>query len=203
MSARILPYGERAVLLELSSIEEVLGAYAAVQDSPPDGLEDVVPAAVTLLLSFTDPSALAAALPALRQVDSTPRHREAGELVTIPVTYDGVDLADVAELTGLTVAEVITAHSGSEYTVAFNGFSPGFAYLIGLDERLRVPRRTSPRTAVPAGSVAMTGAFTAVYPRSSPGGWQLLGHTTETLWDGARKAPALLGPGMRVRFEAL
>ena len=199
----MLPYGERAVLLELSSIDEVLGAYSAVQAAPPDGLEDVVPAAVTLLLSFTDPQALAAALPGLRRIDTSPRPPEAGELVTIPVAYEGADLEDVAALTGLGVREVVELHSSTEYRVAFNGFSPGFAYLIGLDERLRVPRRPSPRTAVPAGAVAMTGGFTAVYPRRSPGGWQLLGHTTVTLWDSDRSVPALLRPGMRVRFEAL
>lgn len=199
----MLPYGERAVLLELASIDEVLGAYAAVREAPPEGLEDVVPAALTLLLSFCDPAALTAALPALQQLDTTPRPREVGELVTIDVVYDGADLADVAELTGLGVDEVVAVHSEREYTVAFNGFSPGFAYLIGLDERLRVPRRDSPRTAVPAGSVAMTGGFTAVYPRRSPGGWQLLGHTEQPMWDDARAVPALLRPGMRVRFQPL
>lgn len=202
MSIRVRPYGERAVLLELSSIEEVLGAYDAVLGAPPDGLEDVVPAACTLLLSFSAPAALAAALPALSRLDTTPRPRDVGDLVTIDVAYDGADLADVARLTGLSEADVVAAHSGREYTVAFNGFAPGFAYLIGLDERLRVPRRSSPRTAVPAGSVAMTGGFTAVYPRRSPGGWQLLGRTDASLWDGARETPALLRPGMRVRFRA-
>lgn len=203
MSVRVLPYGERAVLLELASIDEVLGAYAAVREAPPAGLEDVVPAALTLLLSFADPAALAAALPALRQLDTSPRPREVGELVCIDVVYDGADLKDVAELTGLSTDEVVDRHSSVQYTVAFNGFSPGFAYLIGLDERLRVPRRPSPRTAVPAGAVAMTGGFTAVYPRRSPGGWQLLGHTDEPMWDDAREVPALLRPGMRVRFQPL
>ncbi|MFV0535729.1 MAG: 5-oxoprolinase subunit B family protein [Cumulibacter sp.] len=203
MNRRFLPYGERAVLLELDSIDHVLGAYAAIQNDPPDGLEDVVPAALTLLMSFTDPEALAAALPALKEIDTTPRAAEHGELATIGVHYDGADLAEVAALTAMSIDEVISVHSGAEYTVAFHGFAPGFAYLIGLDDRLRVPRRPSPRTAVPAGSVAMTGGFTAVYPRRSPGGWQLVGHTDTPMWNEDRSSPALLSPGMRVRFEAL
>lgn len=201
MSLRVLPYGERAVLLEVSSIEEVLGAYDAVQDLRLGGVEDVVPAAVTLLVSFVDAGSLQQALPGLRRLDRTPSEHEPGELVRIPVVYDGADLDDVAEMTGLSRDEVVAMHSGTEYTVAFNGFSPGFAYLIGLDERLRVPRRPTPRTSVPGGSVAMTGGFTSVYPRPSPGGWQLLGRSEASMWDSGRERPSLLGPGMRVRFE--
>lgn len=198
---RVLPYGERAVLLEVGSIEEVLGVHETIRSLDLDGVEDVVPAAVTVLAAFRDAPSLQAALPALKAIGPRAADRTAGELVTIPVVYDGADLGDVAEMTGLTRDEVVEMHSGTDYTVAFAGFAPGFAYLIGLDERLRVPRRPSPRTSVPGGSVAMSGGFTAVYPRSSPGGWQLLGHTETPMWDGDRERPALLGPGMRVRFE--
>ncbi|HEX9064546.1 MAG TPA: urea amidolyase family protein, partial [Streptosporangiaceae bacterium] len=122
------------------------------------------------------------------------------EPVTIPVVYDGADLAEVAELSGLSQAEVIARHSGADYQVGWLGFAPGFAYLTGLDPRLEVPRLASPRVAVPAGSVAIAGSLTGVYPASSPGGWRLLGHTTTRMWDQERDPPALLGPGRRVRF---
>lgn len=201
MSIRVLPYGERAALLEVGSIDEVIGTYAAVQQLALDGLEDVVPAAVTVLVSFVDTAAFDRALPALQGIQPSSGGHRPGELVTIPVVYDGADLADVAEITGLSVESVIEVHSGADYTVAFNGFAPGFSYLIGLDERLRVPRRRTPRTSVPAGSVAMTGQFTAVYPRESPGGWQLLGRTETVMWSSDRDQPSLLQPGSRVRFQ--
>lgn len=201
MSIRLLPYGERAALLEVGSIDEVIGTYDAVQQLALAGLEDVVPSAVTVLVSFVDAAAFRRALPVLEAIEPSSAGHEPGELVTIPVVYDGEDLADVAEMTGLSVDAAIEAHSGAEYIVAFNGFAPGFSYLIGLDERLRVPRRLTPRTSVPAGSVAMTGQFTAVYPRVSPGGWQLLGRTDTAMWSSERDQPSLLHPGSRVRFE--
>lgn len=116
--------------------------------------------------------------------------------------YDGPDLAAVAELTGLTEEEVVAAHTGSSWQVAFGGFAPGFAYLAGGDPRLQVPRRDQPRTTVPAGSVGLAGEFSGVYPRASPGGWQLIGRTDLVLWDLDRDPPALLAAGLRVRFEA-
>jgi biotin-dependent carboxylase-like uncharacterized protein len=127
----------------------------------------------------------------------------AGE-AEIAVTYDGADLAEVAELTGLTVAEVIARHQAADYRVGWLGFAPGFAYLTGLDPMLaRVPRLATPRVSVPAGSVAIAGGLGAVYPVTSPGGWRLLGRTSAVLWDSARQPPALLAPGMRVRFRAV
>ncbi len=118
----------------------------------------------------------------------------------VRVRYDGPDLDEVARLTGLTVAEVVAAHTGTPWRVAFGGFAPGFAYLVGGDPRLRVPRRATPRPSVPAGSVGLAGEFSGVYPRSSPGGWQLLGTSEAPLWDERRDPPALLGPGALVRF---
>lgn len=120
----------------------------------------------------------------------------------IPVTYDGPDLVEVARLTGLTVDEVVAAHTGTPWRVAFGGFAPGFAYLVGGDPRLQVPRRETPRTSVPAGSVGLAGEFSGVYPRASPGGWQLIGRTDAVMWDVDRDPPALLAPGATVRFEA-
>ena len=106
----------------------------------------------------------------------------------------------MAALTGLTGAEVVRRHAGREWTVAFCGFAPGFAYLTGGDPALRVPRRDTPRTAVPAGSVGLADGFSGAYPRRMPGGWQLIGRTDAVLWDLDRQPPALLPPGTRVRF---
>ena len=121
----------------------------------------------------------------------------------IDVVYDGADLADVAQHTGLTVAAVVDAHVATPWRVGFGGFAPGFAYLVGGDPRLAVPRRAEPRTRVPAGSVGLAGEFSGVYPRESPGGWQLIGRTDAVLWDIDRTPPALLRPGMWVRFRAV
>jgi KipI family sensor histidine kinase inhibitor len=123
-----------------------------------------------------------------------------GREVEIPVRYDGADLTLVAEATHLTVAEVIAIHAGTTYLAAFSGFAPGYVYCTGLDPRLRLPRRPSPRTVVPAGSVAIADAYAAIYPTASPGGWHLLGHTDLTLFDLNRPEPALIQPGDRVRY---
>ena len=122
--------------------------------------------------------------------------------VTIRVRYDGPDLDEVAWLTGLTPDEVVEAHTGTAWRAAFGGFAPGFVYLTGGDPRLRVPRRASPRTAVPPGAVGLADEFSGVYPRESPGGWQLIGRTDARLWDAAADPPALIVPGALVRFEA-
>ena len=118
----------------------------------------------------------------------------------IALVDDGVDLDEVAELTGLSREEVVDRHSAPEYVVAFLGFAPGFAYLLGGDERLHVPRLPKPRERVPGGTVAIAGPYSGIYPRDSPGGWRLLGRTTLTLFDARRRPPALLAPGDRVRF---
>jgi KipI family sensor histidine kinase inhibitor len=122
----------------------------------------------------------------------------AGRVHELEVVYDGADLDDVAGLTGLSVEEVVARHCAPEYAVAFIGFQPGFAYLLGGDPALEVPRRDEPRTRVPSGSVAIAGPYAGVYPRESPGGWRLLGRTEAVLFD---ERP-LLEPGDRVRFVA-
>jgi KipI family sensor histidine kinase inhibitor len=168
--------------------------YAALRPLKESGrLTEVVPAARTVLV-VGDP------LPDLAGLLVAPAEEEPGPLVELPVRYDGPDLAEVAALTGLTAGEVVRRHAAAEYTVAFCGFAPGFGYLTGLPARLHVPRRATPRTAVPAGAVGLAGEFTGVYPRRSPGGWQLLGRTDAVLWDADRDPPALLAPGTRVRF---
>jgi KipI family sensor histidine kinase inhibitor len=136
----------------------------------------------------------------VRALDWRPGARADGPLVEVPVSYDGEDLDDVASLAGISREEVARRHLAGEYVAAFCGFAPGFAYLDGLDPALRVARRDSPRTRVPAGSVAIADRFAAVYPRESPGGWQLLGRTSLSLWDVAADPPARLVPGTRVRF---
>jgi KipI family sensor histidine kinase inhibitor len=196
-----MPAGTSAVLIELDSLEQVMGLDAALRSTPPAGTVDLVPAARTVLVVF-DPAATTAERVAAdvagRQIGSV--EERVGPLVELPVVYDGEDLAEVAELSGLTEDDVIARHLQSEYRVAFCGFAPGFAYIVGGDPALRVPRRHSPRTAVPAGSVALADEFTGVYPREMPGGWQLIGRTDAVLWDLDRDPPALLPPGTRVRF---
>ncbi|WP_020385462.1 5-oxoprolinase subunit B family protein [Kribbella catacumbae] len=195
---RILPAGDRAVLVELENLDEVLGYYAALSASPPDGVVDIVPAARTVMVT-TDGSDLDAVTRLLRAVQPVDGRQASGELVEIPVVYDGEDLADVANLLGCDVAELVKRHTEEEWTVAFCGFAPGFGYLTGAGS-WDIPRRSSPRTKVPAGAVALAGEFSGVYPRESPGGWQLLGHTPLKIFDQTRAPAALLQPGRRVRF---
>ncbi|KRE99129.1 MULTISPECIES: 5-oxoprolinase subunit B family protein [Nocardioides] len=200
---RLLPCGDSGLLVELADLDEVLALYAELVDDPPAGVVDLVPAARTLMLRIdptrTDPAQVGRAV---RATATRPGQRPDEGLVEVPVTYDGEDLAEVGRLTGLGERGVVEAHTAQEWTVAFCGFAPGFGYLVGADERLTVPRRSVPRTRVPARSVALAGEFTGVYPRESPGGWQLIGHTTLQPWDLDREPPALLVPGVRVRFVA-
>ncbi|WP_298888791.1 allophanate hydrolase subunit 1 [uncultured Serinicoccus sp.] len=216
MDARLLPMGRGAVLVEVGGTGEVLALADALRAGEPGAaswartVTEVVPAARTLLVRVADPTdlpavregllALAADLDAPADVAAATPHAPADEVV-VPVTYDGADLAEVARLTGLAEQEVVRAHTGSRWRVGFIGFAPGFAYLVGGDERLHVPRRDTPRTTVPAGSVGLAGEFGGIYPRSSPGGWQLIGRTDAPLWDVDRDPPALLAPGATVRFE--
>jgi KipI family sensor histidine kinase inhibitor len=196
----VLAYGDRALLVELGDTARVVAWNDAVSGLP--GVADVVPAAETLLVvtdEHVDVAAVRQRLEGL-DVDETSVGHADGESVEIPVTYDGPDLADVAELTGLSEREVVEAHTGSTWRVAFGGFAPGFGYLVGGDPRLEVPRRKTSRTTVPAGAVGLAGTFSGVYPRESPGGWQLIGTTSAPMWDLDRDPPALLVPGAVVRF---
>ena len=191
---KLLPCGDRAVLIDCASLDEAQGWFAALHDDV-----DAVLGARTVLLRG-EPSDLRALVDRSEPRDITAA--EDVDEIEIPVTYDGADLADVASHTGLSEDEIVAAHTGTPWTVAFGGFAPGFAYLVGGDERLVVPRRDSPRTSVPAGSVGLAGEFSGVYPRSSPGGWQLIGRTDAVMFDVDRDPPALLTPGARVRFVA-
>ncbi len=203
---RLLPYGTGAVLVELTGASEVLPLRNALLEQGHPGVRAVVPAARTVLVEF-DPDAVAVAdLRAwIERCLAAPAGPAAGDqtepAVELAVRYDGADLSSVARQCGLPVSEVIRRHSAAEYTVQFCGFAPGFGYLSGLDPALRLPRLASPRPAVPAGSVAIAGEFTGVYPRNSPGGWLLLGRTDAVLFDLDRRPPALLRPGTAVRLR--
>ena len=229
MTSRLLPCGEHGVLVDVDSLEQALALYERlwVSDRLP-GLVDAVVGARTLLLIVTEPRQLAsvraAVEPLLATTPAAPPGAHAaaepsavgaaaslpvtadradpdqGLVVEVPVRYDGPDLDEVARLTGLSPDDVVSAHTGRLWLVGFAGFAPGFAYLVHGDPRLEVPRRRTPRTRVPAGSVGLAGQFSGIYPRASPGGWQLIGHTDAPLWDLDRDPPALLRPGLRVRF---
>lgn len=188
------------MLVEVDGLPAVHRLAAAVRAAALPGVVDVVPGYRTVLVTTDEPAALAAVRAALPDFPLPPASAARGRRVELPVVYDGPDLADVAALTGLGVEQVVARHTAPEYVVAFLGFTPGFPYLVGLDPALHVPRRRTPRTAVPAGSVGLAGDQTGVYPRASPGGWQLLGRTGAVLFDAAREPPALLAPGDRLRF---
>lgn len=198
---RFLPVSLTVLIVELKDLDETLALFASLKAEPMDGIIDIVPAARTLMVRFRPEMLTAETLAAaITGRDLSAKIPPSEMLVEIPVTYDGEDLRDVAELTGLSIAEVIERHTASEFTVAFCGFAPGFGYLVGGDPALQVPRRQSPRTKIPAGSVALAGAFSGVYPQASPGGWQIIGTTPLQMWDLTRDPPALFQPGYRVRF---
>jgi KipI family sensor histidine kinase inhibitor len=203
---RQLPCGDSAVLIEVASIDDVLALQRSLRDEPVAGVEDLVPGARTLLVVASSPRHLPAVgervAARAEGLDAGPGARVDGPVIEVGVDYDGPDLGEVASLTGLSPEEVVAAHTGMPWTVAFAGFAPGFAYLVGGDPRLEVPRRADPRERVPAGAVGLAGQFSGIYPRESPGGWQLIGRTSAVLWDLDRDPPALLVPGARVRFTA-
>ncbi|TQM29617.1 5-oxoprolinase subunit B family protein [Nocardia bhagyanarayanae] len=207
--------GDRALLVTPDEPARAAGLADALRVSAPKGVEDVLPAAETVLVTLNSPDdaesvrrEICALLESFQhEVDSgdvsrgTLPHNGSPEPLVVPVRYDGADLADVAELLDMTEDEVIAAHTGTVWRCAFVGFAPGFGYLESPDGRLTVPRRDTARTSIPAGAVALAGGFSAVYPRSTPGGWQLIGRTDLTMWDVDRDPPALIRAGGLVRFE--
>ena len=195
---KLIDVGPHACLVE---VDDAVAAASLAGWARQAGVEadDIVPAAATVLFDGVDPAAVRSALP------HWPRSTGAGggRVVRVPVVYDGADLEAVAGHWGCTVDEVVTAHTSTEFTSVFCGFSPGFAYLSGLPGDRAVPRLASPRPRVPRGSVALADFWCGVYPTASPGGWLLVGTTDAVLWDATRTSPALLAPGTRVRFEAV
>jgi KipI family sensor histidine kinase inhibitor len=192
--------GPRALLVELPTLDVVLAYHAHLLKHPVPGQIDALAAAQTVLLKCDSRANALRAYETVQRLRPEPADDIDGETVDIEVVYDGEDIEAVGELTGLGVDGVISAHTGQSWRAAFGGFAPGFAYLTAENEAPDVPRRDSPRTAVPAGSVAMAGSFSAVYPSESPGGWQLIGRTSARMWDLARERPALVRPGDTVRF---
>jgi len=219
MTPSFEPLSDDALLLRLGdSIDATLNAQAhaiasRLREQAPSWLRDLVPAYASLAVFFdprhidnADPHAhVAAAVHALLGAQATSTASDA-EPVEIPVCYggeSGPDLTEAARLCGMSPDELIALHTAAIYTVAMIGFAPGFPYLLGLDESLALPRLDTPRTRVAAGSVAIGGAQTGIYPRTSPGGWRLLGRTPRVLFDAAREPPSLLSPGDRVRFVSI
>lgn len=191
--------GERSVLVELDGPADVHRLRAAALAAGISS-EAVAGWRTLLLTGDGDPRELARQV---KQLDTdvhapaTPRHHE------VPVCYDGEDLAGVAAACGLTEQEVVCLHAGATYVVVLLGFSRGFPYLAGLPNRLRLPRRATPRMRVPAGSVGIALDQCGIYPMASPGGWQLLGHTDRPVFDEQCDPPNLLGIGDIVRFTAV
>lgn len=201
MTTRLLPYGDRAWLVDCDG--DPVALATALRRFPWPEAPEVVVGARTCLLRFH--GAVAEADVVGRAVAAAAAEPRApgpvAEPVVLPVRYDGPDLDAVARSAGMGVEEVIALHSSATYRVAFLGFAPGFGYLEGLPTALRLPRRASPRTRVPAGSVAIADRYTAVYPGATPGGWHLLGSCAVALFDPGRNPPSLLRPGLPVRFE--
>ena len=183
-------------------MDGVHSLWGALRDDPPEGTDDIVAGATTVLVTVRYRSQRRAAAARIRSLlGRTDANRAQMGHTVIPVVYDGPDLEDLAVTAGVAPADVVRLHSGATYTVAFLGFSPGFAYLSGVPTGLHVPRLDTPRTAVPAGSVAVAAGMTAVYPQPTPGGWRLIGRTDLAMFDPGRPEPSLLRPGHRVRFR--
>lgn len=207
--------GPRSLLLEFGTLDDVLACHQQLSRMPLEGQVDAVAAARTILLRFVSRSAVQAAREALKTLDVGQFSAGDARQVELDVVYDGEDLPELAESLGMSAETLISWHAAQSWTGAFGGFAPGFTYCVpqgdpapGEDaQALDVPRRSSPRTAVPESSVALAGEFSAVYPRVSPGGWQLIGRTPQVMWDLGRSesggSPALVSPGDTVRYRAV
>ncbi|SDE27708.1 5-oxoprolinase subunit B family protein [Auraticoccus monumenti] len=203
---RVLPAGDRALLVEGRDAGEAVALAGRLAREP--GVVDVLPAGRTVLVSLTGAGACAAVVERVLATAAAPEPATgvpdgAEDVLVVPVVYDGADLAEAARLLGCSTGELVRRHTAGAWRCDFLGFAPGFGYLSREDDPLVLPRRSTPRTSVPAGSVALADGRSAVYPRASPGGWQLLGRTSLVLWDLDRRPPALLQPGRLVQFQAV
>jgi len=201
---RVLPFGAGGLLIELDDLDAVLGLHAALAASAPDGVEELVPAARTVLVRFDPhrvPAQAVRAWVAATDAAASRTDADASEVV-LPTVYDGMDLAEAERWAALSPAQLVERHVKTPWRVAFTGFAPGFAYLVGEGWDLDIPRLDAPRTRVPAGSVSLAAGFTGTYPRATPGGWRIVGTTTAPLFDPDAVAPALLTAGTRVRFRS-
>jgi KipI family sensor histidine kinase inhibitor len=198
---RYLPCGTHHLLIESDSLDEILDCFATLDSNPPTGVLDLVPAARTVLVEFdrqrTNFATLSAAI---AKTDVRARGDSDTSRVEIAVRYDGEDADFVQEFLGYTRDELVQWHTGQTWTVAFTGFAPGFGYMVGDLHDRPIPRLPRPRVSVPPGAVALAGEFTGIYPRNSPGGWRIIGHTDTPLWDLRREPPAQLVPSGRVQF---
>lgn len=197
---RTKPCGDVAFFVELDSLNHAMGLRRALEASPPKGLRDVVATATTVLVVAEKPAYRSSLLHFVQNVGTVNDQGASGRTLSIPVSYDGDDIANVAEHLEMSRTAFTTWHSGQRWIAAFAGFAPGFVYLVG-ETGLMVPRRETPRQAVPAGAVAMAESYTSVYPRSSPGGWQLIGHTDVNMWEDTKSDPAFVHPGDYVEFN--
>ena len=198
---RFLPVNLNAVLVELDDLAQTLALLQSLQTEAAAGVQELIPAARTLLIYFQpETTTLAQLIAEVGRRSVGAQVERSSHLVQIPAQYDGEDLQEVAQILGVTPQDVVRMHTGAEYSVAFTGFAPGFAYLSGGHPLLDVPRRKTPRTRIAPGSVGLAGTFSGVYPQASPGGWQIIGVTPVNMWDLERVAPSLLQPGYRVQF---
>jgi KipI family sensor histidine kinase inhibitor len=196
---KVSKYGWQAALIECAP-DEVTALNSVCLKS--GWFSEVVPAECTVLVCWNGDLQISKVESLI--ADITPElSLSPGRLIEIPVSYDGQDLDEVAQLTGLSRSEVIEIHTSTVFHAAFAGFAPGFMYCTGLPEILQIPRRGTPRVAVPAGSLAIADTYTAVYPLNSPGGWNLIGTTTTKMFDADAEQPSLLLPGDRVRFVSV
>lgn len=190
------------LLVQCPDLAATMHLHQGLETAALDGVDELIPAARTVLIRFNPARTSAPVLTdRIRRLEHTGTDSTESREVTIDVVYDGEDLQEVADLLSLSPAEVVSRHQRATWQVAFSGFAPGFGYLAGNDPIFNVARRSSPRTRVPVGAVALAGEFTGVYPRASPGGWQLIGRTDATLWDLDREPPALFVPGTIVTFR--
>ncbi|WP_280434223.1 5-oxoprolinase subunit B family protein [Nocardia carnea] len=209
-ASRVLrPAGDRAFLCTPNPAQ-VAELAAELRERSLPGVVDLLPAAETVLVTLDSPESAYRLRPEIEQLVAAVNEADSGNVsrgtlpggdpVQIPVHYDGPDLSEVADALGMRTDEVVAAHTGTVWRCAFVGFAPGFGYLESPDGRLAVARRAISRTRIPAGSVALAGGYSAVYPRESPGGWQLIGRTDLVMWDTERDPPALIRAGGLVRF---
>lgn len=193
--------GDQGVLIEVPDAATALAVASTVRRRMGDRVEDVVPAHASVLVTWRSLPADDELRAVLTEPPPAPAADEDASAVCLDVRYDGPDLADVAQLAQCSTEEVVRRHAAPTYTVGFIGFAPGFAYLLGTDPILHLPRRDAPRERVPAGSVAIAAGYTSVYPRESPGGWLLLGRTWTRMFDPQRSPPVLLTPGTQVTLR--
>jgi KipI family sensor histidine kinase inhibitor len=199
---RIRSFGSRGALVELTGNDAVHVVAAHLRRHFDDCLDELIPGHSTVLITWKRPIGRSELVSAIGEAEHRIPELAAGEPIVIVAVYDGPDLSSVAEIVGLSPEEVVRRHTAPTYRVGFIGFAPGFAYLLDGDPMLQVARRSEPRTRVPAGSVAIAGEYSTIYPSPSPGGWQLIGTTSVRTFDPRRTPPALIEPGAAVRFQA-